>query len=124
MRARPGDEQQAAAVRLQSIAPLAAFAVPVVLLVVAGVLSASTGDDAAIPWMATASPATALFVAFVDDGRAPGLLALLVTAVASAPLWSLLGMMLARRAHSFASFWRQYAVCCAAWAAVALFLVR
>ncbi len=122
MRPRPGDEERAAAVRLRAIAPLLAFTVPVLLLVVAGVVSASSGDDAARPWAAAASPMTALFVV-LNDGASPGLLPMLVTAVASAPLWSMLGLTLAGRTGTFGAFWRWYLACSAAWVVVALVLV-
>ena len=122
MRSRPGDEARAAMVRLRAVAPLFALTVPVVLLVLAGVMSASSGDDAALPWAAAASPMTALFV-FLNDGASPGLLAFLITAIASAPLWSLIGVTIAGRTGSFAAFWRWYLLCSAAWIVVALLLV-
>lgn len=132
MKARPGDEARAAVVRLRSTAPVLAFALPALLLVVAGVVSASKGDDAALPWVAAAAPVTGVLAALRGSGGsgggagagAPlGLLALLVSAVASAPLWALLGMMLARRVDSFPAFWRWYALCGGAWAVIALVLV-
>src|SRR5687767_6508429 len=107
MRPRPGDEARAVLVRLRAAAPLLALAVPVVLLVVAGAVSASSGDDAALAWAAAASPMTALFVV-LHDGAPPSLLAFLITAIASAPLWSVLGVTLAGRVGSFAAFWRWY----------------
>ena len=122
MRPRPADEARAAAVRLRAAAPLLAFTAPAALLVVAGVVSAAEGDDAALGWVAAAAPVTAVLAAVRDD-RSLGLLALLVSGIASAPLWSLLGIVLGRRARSFVAFWRWYGMCAVAWAAVALVLV-
>jgi hypothetical protein len=125
VKARPGDEARAAVVRLRSTAPVLAFALPALLLVVAGLVSASKGDDAALPWVAAAAPVTGvLAVLRAGGGAAPlGLPALLVSAVASAPLWALLGMSLARRVESFAAFWRWYALFGGAWTVVALVLI-
>ena len=119
---QPRDEAHAAALRLRSAAPVLAFTVPVVLLVVAGAVSASSGDDAALSWVVAASRMTALMV-FLQDGASPGLGPLLITAIASAPLWSLLGLTVAGRTGTFGGFWRWYLVCSVAWVVAALVLV-
>ena len=124
MRATPGGEERAATVRLRAIAPVLAFAAPAVLLVIGGVVSAAKGDDAARAWIAAASPVTAVVLATRDAGeRTLGLLTLLITAVASAPLWALLSVVVSRRVMTFAAFWRQYLACAVAWAVVAVLMV-
>jgi hypothetical protein len=126
---RPTDEAHAAAVRLRSVAPVLALAVPAALLVVGAVVSGAAGDDAALWFVAAAAPVTALVAVARDH---VDVVPLLVSMAASAPLWSLLGVAIARRAIASAgrtravsmrAFWRPYLLCVGAWAAIAIVLM-
>src|SRR5687768_3900166 len=93
---RSRDEAHAAAVRLRSAAPIAAFAFPVVALVIAAALSGFEGDGPALWFVAMAAP-TVVVAALAASGP-PSTAIVVLAIVASAPLWVMLGNGLARSA--------------------------
>jgi hypothetical protein len=119
------DEVHPAAVRMRAAAPIAAFAAPVVLLVTAAVVTAAVGDAAALWLVGLAAPVVVVAALFMNS--APPLAVIVLAGIASAPLWSIAGRIVARRTieasgaqpAQWSSFWSRYARLVFVWAAVA-----
>ena len=123
--------------RLRSAAPVAALALPLLLLVIAGLaglLPCEAGDGCArsltrvlylLVIAAPTLPIVSIGLAFL-----PQLAQLVIGVAASLPLWSLVGTAVAKRVVadtskpvSWSGFWRRYLVVCAIWVVVALVLI-
>jgi hypothetical protein len=118
------DDVHPAAVRMRAAAPVAAFAAPVMFLVAAAAVTAVAGDAAALWLVSLAAPFVVVAAVFMNS--APPLVVIVLAGIASAPLWSMGGRMVARRtidaakgAAQWRSFWSRYVRLVAAWAAVA-----
>lgn len=131
------DDRYASANRMRTAAPLLALSFPVLLLVVAGVLGVvpceagagcARSTERIVSLLAIAAPT--LPVAGLLLSALPDLVTVLVGVAASLPLWSGVGLAIARRVIddrnapiSWGGFWRRYLAVCGIWFVVAVVLI-